>query len=30
LMVSPLPARLDKIWVEFDFPGVEFPRKHAA
>jgi hypothetical protein len=30
LMVSPLPARLDKIWVEFDFPGVDFPRKHAA
>ena len=23
LMVSPLPARIDKIWVEFDFPGVE-------
>ena len=31
LMTSPLPARLDKIWVEFDFPGVEFGhKKHAA
>jgi hypothetical protein len=27
LMVSPLPARIDKIWVEFDFPGVEFSMK---
>ncbi len=23
LMVYPMPARLDKIWVERDFPGVE-------
>jgi hypothetical protein len=23
LMTSPLPARLDKIWVEADFPGVQ-------
>ncbi len=31
LMTSPLPARLDKIWVEFDFPGVDFGhKKHAA
>jgi hypothetical protein len=30
LMVSPLPARIDKIWVEFDFPGVQFPPKQAA
>jgi hypothetical protein len=30
LMTSPLPARLDKVWVEFDFPGVGFPPKHAA
>jgi hypothetical protein len=31
LPVAPLPARLDKIWVEFDFPGVGGPLlKHAA
>jgi hypothetical protein len=30
LMVSPLPARIDKIWVEFDFPGVGFHGKTAA
>jgi hypothetical protein len=30
LMVSPLPVRLDKIWVEFDFPGAQFPPKRAA
>ncbi len=29
LMSSPLPGRLDKIWVEFDFPGAQFPRKPA-
>jgi hypothetical protein len=29
LMVSPLPARLDKVWVEFDFPGAQFPAKQA-
>jgi hypothetical protein len=27
LMTSPLPARLDKIWVEFDFPGADFGHK---
>jgi hypothetical protein len=27
LMTSPLPGRLDKIWVEFDFPGAQFPPK---
>jgi hypothetical protein len=30
LMTSPLPARIDKIWVEFDFPGVGFPPPKAA
>ena len=30
LMISPLPVRIDKIWVEFDFPGVGFPGKKAA
>ena len=30
LMVAPLPGRLDKIWVEMDFPGVESPHKRAA
>ena len=30
LMVSPLPARIDKIWVEADFPGVQFTPKHTA
>ena len=30
LMTSPLPARLDKVWVEFDFPGAQFPPKPAA
>jgi hypothetical protein len=30
LMTSPLPGRLDKIWVEFDFPGAQFPPKQAA
>jgi hypothetical protein len=30
LMTSPLPARIDKIWVEFDFPGIQFPPKHVA
>ena len=29
LMVNPLPARLDKIWVEFDFPGAAFPPKRS-
>jgi hypothetical protein len=29
LMTSPLPARLDKVWVEFDFPGAQFPPKSA-
>jgi hypothetical protein len=29
LMIGPMPARLDKIWVEFDFPSFEFP-PHAA
>ena len=29
LMVSPLPARIDKIWVEADFPGVQPPPKRA-
>jgi hypothetical protein len=27
LMVAPMPARLDKIWVEMDFPGAESPHK---
>lgn len=27
LMVAPLPARLDKIWVEMDFPGAQSPHK---
>jgi hypothetical protein len=27
LMVAPLPARLDKIWVEMDFPGVKSTHK---
>jgi hypothetical protein len=26
-MVAPMPARLDKIWVEMDFPGAESPHK---
>ncbi len=30
LMVSPMPARLDKIWVERDFPGVESQHKLTA
>jgi len=30
LMVSPLPARLDKIWVEADFTGGPPPPKRAA
>ncbi|AMX97847.1 MULTISPECIES: hypothetical protein [Mesorhizobium] len=30
LMTSPLPGRLDKIWVEFDFPGAQFPPKPSA
>ena len=30
LPVAPLPARLDKIWVEFDFPDVESPSRRAA
>jgi hypothetical protein len=30
LPVAPLPARLDKIWVEFDFPGVERSSSRAA
>jgi hypothetical protein len=30
LPVFPMPARLDKIFVEFDFPGVDGPRRHAA
>jgi hypothetical protein len=30
LMTSPLPARIDKIWVEFDFPGAAFPPNKAA
>jgi hypothetical protein len=28
LPVFPMPARLDKIFVEFDFPGVDGPRPH--
>src|SRR5271168_2073075 len=27
LMVAPMPARLDKIWVEMDFPGVKSTHK---
>jgi hypothetical protein len=27
LMVAPMPARLDKIWVEMDFPGAQSPHK---
>ncbi len=30
LMVYPMPARLDKIWVERDFPGVESQHKMTA
>src|SRR5271170_2691398 len=30
LMVAPMPARLDKIWVERDFPGVESQHKLTA
>ncbi|WP_327287859.1 hypothetical protein [Streptomyces sp. NBC_01198] len=30
LMVAPLPARLDKIWVEMDFPGAESTHKVTA
>jgi hypothetical protein len=30
LPVFPMPARLDKIWVEFDFPGVDGLHKRAA
>jgi hypothetical protein len=30
LMTGPMPARLDKIWVEFDFPGFQFPSHKAA
>jgi len=30
LMSSPLPARLDKIWVEADFPGAPQPPKRPA
>jgi hypothetical protein len=30
LMVAPMPARLDKIWVEMDFPGAESPHKLTA
>jgi hypothetical protein len=30
LMTSPLPARLDKIWVEADFPGAPQPPKRPA
>ncbi|WP_329101905.1 hypothetical protein OG792_22350 [Micromonospora sp. NBC_01699] len=30
LMVAPMPARLDKIWVEMDFPGAESPYKLSA
>ncbi|WP_330175495.1 hypothetical protein OG875_19465 [Streptomyces sp. NBC_01498] len=30
LMVAPLPARLDKIWVEMDFPSAESPHKATA
>jgi hypothetical protein len=30
LMVSPLPARVDKIWVEFDFPSVQMVHNAAA
>jgi hypothetical protein len=29
LMTSPLPGRLDKVWVEADFPGAQVPPKHA-
>ncbi len=30
LMVAPMPARIDKIWVEMDFPGAEMPHKVTA
>jgi hypothetical protein len=30
LMVAPMPARLDKIWVEMDFPGAVSPHKLTA
>jgi hypothetical protein len=30
LMVAPMPARIDKIWVEMDFPGVEMSHKVTA
>src|SRR5271170_5457493 len=30
LMGAPMPARLDKIWVEMDFPGAESPHKLTA
>jgi hypothetical protein len=30
LMVAPMPARIDKIWVEMDFPGAETPHKVTA
>src|SRR3984957_1181354 len=30
LMVAPMPARLDKIWGEMDFPGAEGPHKLTA
>jgi hypothetical protein len=28
--VGPLPIRLEKIWAEFDFPGVKFHASEAA
>ena len=30
LMIAPMPARIDKIWVEMDFPGAEMPHKVTA
>ena len=30
LMIAPMPARLDKIWVEMDFPGAVSPYKRTA
>ena len=30
LPVAPMPARLDKIWVEADFPGADSPHKRTA
>jgi hypothetical protein len=30
LMIAPMPARIDKIWVEMDFPGFEMPHQVTA